>query len=90
MKCIKNNYLVKGNEWQKMEYSHYVLKTNEFDEAIVMNEISRAKRRFYLRLSFIVNHVRLIGFYNTVAFIIKYMSKMVHASLHKHYGTISI
>lgn len=89
-KCIKNNYLVKGNEWQKMEYSHYVLKTNEFDEAIVMNEISRAKRRFYLRLSFIVNHVRLIGFYNTVAFIIKYMSKMVHASLHKHYGTISI
>lgn len=70
-KCVKNNYLPDSASWEKMDYSNYVLKTDEFDETSVMKEISRAKRKFYLRMRFIINHIRLVGVFNTFMVAVK-------------------
>lgn len=73
-KCVKNNYLINSNAWEKMDYSNYILKTNEFDEATVMREIFHARRRFYLRVRFIMRHLKFIGIFSTIAFTLKYLS----------------
>jgi hypothetical protein len=40
-----------------MEYSYYLLRGNGLDERIVMEAINRAKRRFFLRPSYVARHV---------------------------------
>jgi anaerobic magnesium-protoporphyrin IX monomethyl ester cyclase len=44
-------------DWTKMEYSYYLLRGNGLDERVVMEAINRAKRRFFLRPSYISRHL---------------------------------
>jgi hypothetical protein len=39
-----------------MEYSYYLLRTAELNEAVVMAAVKRAARRFYLRPSWMLRH----------------------------------
>jgi radical SAM superfamily enzyme YgiQ (UPF0313 family) len=57
-KCVREGWLdpVKA-DWTKMEYSYYLLRGNGLDERIVMEAINRAKRRFFLRPSYIGRHL---------------------------------
>ncbi len=58
-KCVRESLLPPelGNDWAKMEYSYYVLRGNGLDEQVVMEAINRAKRRFFLRPSYMARHV---------------------------------
>jgi anaerobic magnesium-protoporphyrin IX monomethyl ester cyclase len=57
-KCIREGWLDPARaDWTKMEYSYYVLRGNGLDERIVMEAINRAKRRFFLRPSYIGRHL---------------------------------
>lgn len=58
-KCVRESLLPpeRGDDWAKMEYSYYVLRGNGLDERIVMDAINRAKRRFFLRPSYMARHV---------------------------------
>ena len=58
-KVVKDGLLPEGaeNEWPRMEYSYYLLNGNGLNEAIVMDAIRRAKRRFFLRPSYVARHV---------------------------------
>ena len=47
-KVVKDGLLV-DEDWARMEYSYYLLRGNGLDEAIVMDAINRAKRRFFMR-----------------------------------------
>jgi anaerobic magnesium-protoporphyrin IX monomethyl ester cyclase len=47
-KVVKDGSLV-DEDWSRMEYSYYLLRANGLDEAIVMDAINRAKRRFFMR-----------------------------------------
>jgi radical SAM superfamily enzyme YgiQ (UPF0313 family) len=57
-KCVRDGLLPAGAEtdWTKLEYSYYVLKGNGLDGQRVMDAIARAKRRFFLRPSYIARH----------------------------------
>jgi radical SAM superfamily enzyme YgiQ (UPF0313 family) len=44
-------------DWTRMEYSYYLLRGNGLDEHVVMDAINRAKRRFFLRPSYITRHL---------------------------------
>ncbi len=48
--------LLASEDWTRMEYSYYLLRGNGLDEAAVMGAINRAKRRFYLRPSYLARH----------------------------------
>ena len=39
-----------------MEYSYYMLRGNGLDEDVVMRAINRARRRFFLRPSYVMRH----------------------------------
>ena len=52
----KRDGLLRREEWERMEYSYYLLSGNGLDEPTVMAAINRAKRRFYLRPSYLVRH----------------------------------
>jgi len=54
-KCRRDGLLV-SDDWSKMEYSYYLLRGNGLDEAVVMNTIRAATRRFYLRPSWMLAH----------------------------------
>jgi anaerobic magnesium-protoporphyrin IX monomethyl ester cyclase len=58
-KCVRESLLPPelGNDWAKMEYSYYLLRGNGLDEPVVMEAINRAKRRFFLRPSYMARHV---------------------------------
>jgi anaerobic magnesium-protoporphyrin IX monomethyl ester cyclase len=45
------------DDWTRMEYSYYVLQGDGLDERVVMAALSRARRRFFLRPSYIVRHL---------------------------------
>ena len=45
-----------SEDWSRMEYSYYQLRGNGLDEAIVFDAINKAKRRFYLRPSYLARH----------------------------------
>jgi len=45
-----------SEDWSRMEYSYYQLRGNGLDEAVVFDAINKAKRRFYLRPSYIFRH----------------------------------
>ncbi len=52
----KRDGLLTSDDWTKMEYSYYILRGNGLDEAVVMNAIRTATRRFYLRPSWMLRH----------------------------------
>jgi radical SAM superfamily enzyme YgiQ (UPF0313 family) len=58
-KCVRESLLPPelGDDWAKMEYSYYLLRGDGINEAIVMDAINRAKRRFFLRPSYMARHV---------------------------------
>ena len=57
-KCVREGWLKPENaEWTKMEYWYYMLHGNGLDERVVMDAINRAKRRFFLRPSYITRHL---------------------------------
>jgi anaerobic magnesium-protoporphyrin IX monomethyl ester cyclase len=51
-KVVRDGMLVE-EDWSRMEYSYYLLKGNGLDEHVVMDAINRAKRRFFMRPSYI-------------------------------------
>jgi anaerobic magnesium-protoporphyrin IX monomethyl ester cyclase len=53
--------LLATDDWTKMEYSYYVLEGNGLNEQVVMAALGRARRRFFLRPSYIVRHLGDIG-----------------------------
>jgi anaerobic magnesium-protoporphyrin IX monomethyl ester cyclase len=53
--------LLATDDWTKMEYSYYVLVGNGLDERMVMAALGRARRRFFLRPSYILRHLGDIG-----------------------------
>jgi anaerobic magnesium-protoporphyrin IX monomethyl ester cyclase len=56
-KCIREGLLrPEDADWSKMEYSYYLLRGNGLDEQTVIHAISRAKRRFFLRPSYMMRH----------------------------------
>jgi len=52
----KREGLLASEDWSRMEYSYYLLRGNGLDESVVLDAINRAKRRFYLRPSYMVKH----------------------------------
>ena len=52
----KRDGLLASEDWARMEYSYYLLRGNGLDEPTVMAAINRARRRFYLRPSYLVRH----------------------------------
>jgi radical SAM superfamily enzyme YgiQ (UPF0313 family) len=44
-------------DWARLEYSYYVLEGNGLNHHLVMEAINRAKRRFFLRPSYLARHV---------------------------------
>ncbi len=52
----KRDGLLASEDWTKMEYSYYLLKGNGLDEKVVMDAVNRAKRRFFLRPSYLMRH----------------------------------
>ncbi len=52
----KRDGLLASEDWTRMEYSYYLLRGNGLDEAVVLDAINRAKRRFYLRPGYLVRH----------------------------------
>ena len=55
-KCARRGQLA-SEDWSKMEYSYYVLNGDGLDERVVMSAIARARRRFYLRPTYVWNHL---------------------------------
>jgi radical SAM superfamily enzyme YgiQ (UPF0313 family) len=51
-KVVRDGLLVE-EDWARMEYSYYLLKGNGLDEHVVMDAINRAKRRFFMRPSYL-------------------------------------
>ena len=57
-KCVREGWLTSTDaDWTKMEYSYYLLRGNGLDERVVFDAIHRAKRRFFLRPSYIARHL---------------------------------
>ena len=57
-KSLRDGWLrAEDVDWTKMEYSYYLLRGNGLDERVVMDAINRAKRRFFLRPSYISRHL---------------------------------
>jgi anaerobic magnesium-protoporphyrin IX monomethyl ester cyclase len=57
-KCLREGWLKSEDiDWTRMEYSYYLLRGNGLDEQVVMDAINRAKRRFFLRPSYITRHL---------------------------------
>jgi anaerobic magnesium-protoporphyrin IX monomethyl ester cyclase len=51
-KAVQEGWLVE-EDWSRMEYSFYLMTGNGLDERIVFDAINRAKRRFFLRPSYV-------------------------------------
>jgi len=54
-KSLKEGLLA-SEDWSRMEYSYYLLKGNGLDEQVVMSAINRAKRRFFMRPTYLLRH----------------------------------
>jgi len=48
--------LLKSDDWSRMEYSYYLLEGHGLDDAVVMQAINRARRRFFLRPGYLLRH----------------------------------
>ncbi len=58
---VKRDGMLTTEDWTKMEYSYYVLEGNGLNEQVVMDALKRARRRFFLRPSYVARHVGDIG-----------------------------
>ncbi|MBI2834347.1 MAG: B12-binding domain-containing radical SAM protein [Acidobacteria bacterium] len=54
-KCRRDGLLA-SDDWSKMEYSYYLLKSDALDEDTVMRQITRARRRFFMRPGYVLRH----------------------------------
>ena len=54
-RALREGLLV-SDDWNRMEYSYYLLKGNGLDEQVVMHAINRARRRFFLRPRYLKRH----------------------------------
>ncbi len=45
-----------ASDWPRMEYSYYLMNGRGLDERVVMRAIGRARRRFFLRPSYLARH----------------------------------
>ena len=52
--------LLTAEDWSRMEYSYYLLNGNGLDERVVMGAINRAKRRFFMRPTYVARNFRTI------------------------------
>jgi radical SAM superfamily enzyme YgiQ (UPF0313 family) len=52
----KRDGLLASEDWTRMEYSYYLLRGNGLDERTVMAAINRARRRFFLRPTYLLRH----------------------------------
>jgi anaerobic magnesium-protoporphyrin IX monomethyl ester cyclase len=57
----KRDGLLTTDDWTKMEYSYYVLEGNGLNEQVVMEALRHARRRFYLRPSYMARHLGDVG-----------------------------
>lgn len=55
-RCLRDGLLAE-EDWTRMEYSYYLLRGNGLDERVVIDAINRAKRRFFLRPSYVRRHL---------------------------------
>ena len=55
-KCRRDGLLT-TDDWSRMEYSYYVLRGNGLDERTVMHALNQARRRFFLRPSYLARHL---------------------------------
>jgi radical SAM superfamily enzyme YgiQ (UPF0313 family) len=57
-KSVRDGLLTadRAGDWPRMEYSYYLLRGNGLDDRLVMRAIARAKRRFFLRPTYLVRH----------------------------------
>jgi radical SAM superfamily enzyme YgiQ (UPF0313 family) len=55
-KAVQEGWLVE-EDWSRMEYSFYLMAGNGLDERIVFDAINRAKRRFFLRPSYLARRM---------------------------------
>ncbi len=53
----KRDGMLTTEDWTKMEYAFYVLQGNGLNEQVVMDALSRARRRFFLRPRYVVRHL---------------------------------
>jgi len=56
-KVVREGLLVE-EDWSRMEYSYYLLRGNGLDERVVMEAINRAKRRFFMRPTYVARNLR--------------------------------
>ncbi len=52
----KREGLLATDDWTRMEYTYYVLRGGGLDEDTVMRALNRARRRFFLRPSYLARH----------------------------------
>jgi anaerobic magnesium-protoporphyrin IX monomethyl ester cyclase len=55
-KCRRDGLLT-TDDWTRMEYSYYILRGGDLDEKTVMQALNRARRRFFLRPSYLARHL---------------------------------
>jgi anaerobic magnesium-protoporphyrin IX monomethyl ester cyclase len=55
-KAVRDGLLVE-EDWSRMEYSYYLMRGNGLDEAVVMDAINRAKRRFFMRPAYLARKI---------------------------------
>jgi anaerobic magnesium-protoporphyrin IX monomethyl ester cyclase len=55
-KAVQEGWLVE-EDWSRMEYSFYLMSGNGLDERTVFDAINRAKRRFFLRPSYVARRM---------------------------------
>jgi radical SAM superfamily enzyme YgiQ (UPF0313 family) len=55
-KCRRDGLLT-TDDWTRMEYSYYILRGGDLDEKTVMRALNRARRRFFLRPSYLARHL---------------------------------
>ncbi len=79
-KCVSDGSLY-HNSWNKMEYSSYIIRTNDLNEKRVKKAISHAYLSFYLSPRFIFRHIRNIGPINFFLGSIKYGAKFLIRNL---------
>lgn len=49
-------WIAAPDDWARLEYSHYAMRTGELDEPTVLGMIARARRRFFLRPQYLARH----------------------------------
>jgi anaerobic magnesium-protoporphyrin IX monomethyl ester cyclase len=54
---VRRNGMLTTEDWTKMEYAYYVLEGNGLNEQVVMDALSRARRRFFLRATYMLRHL---------------------------------